>query len=138
MIPTYQERLAEWQAKGYKRGDREQEGQVEAEELFLKSTPPSAARSTSTPWLRPNAEGVFRLNSFGWWRWRLPGQWVRWKVTVPEDGLYKISIDIWQGWAGRAPHPHPAHRRRGPFREARASSSAATACGAWRRCARSS
>ncbi|MGH2370678.1 MAG: extracellular solute-binding protein, partial [Chloroflexota bacterium] len=40
---------------------------------------------------------------FGWWRWRRPGQWTRWKLTVPEDGLYQISLNIWQGWSGRRP-----------------------------------
>ncbi len=103
VIPTYQERLAEWRAKGYKEVTGNKISRVEAENIYLKADPTIRGEVNFDALASPNANGVFRLNSFGWWRWRLPGQWARWKVTVPEDGLYQISMDVWQGWAGRRP-----------------------------------
>lgn len=103
VVPTYQERLAEWQAKGYKEVTGNKQIKVQAELLYLKSDPTIRGEVNFDALAEPSAEGVFRLNSFGQWRWRLPGQWARWQVTVPEDGLYQISLNIWQGWAGRRP-----------------------------------
>ena len=120
VIPTYQERLAEWQAKGYKPLTGDKKIRWEAEELFQKADPTVRGEVNFDALGSPNAEGVFRLNAFGGWRWRLPGQWARWKFTVPEDGLYNISMDIQQAWAGRKPRIRTL-RIDGeiPFREAR-------------------
>ncbi|HEU5318313.1 MAG TPA: extracellular solute-binding protein, partial [Chloroflexota bacterium] len=102
VIPTYQQRLAEWKAKGAKetsgKGVR-----IEAEEMYLKSDPTIRGEVSFDALASPGSEGLFRLNSFGHWRWRLPGQWARWKINVPEDGLYYISMSDWQGWSGRRP-----------------------------------
>jgi ABC-type glycerol-3-phosphate transport system substrate-binding protein len=103
VVPTYQERLAEWQGKGYKPVTGDKKIKFEAEVIYLKADPTIRGEVNFDAVASPNADGVFRLNSFGWWRWRLPGQWARWKVNVPEDGLYNISLDEWQGWAGRRP-----------------------------------
>jgi ABC-type glycerol-3-phosphate transport system substrate-binding protein len=111
VIPTYQERLAEWRAKGYKEVTAERLKQLtgqpyirfEAEEVYQKSDPTIRAEVNFDALASPDSEGLLRLNSFGGWRWRLPGQWVRWKFSVPEDGLYQISMDVWQGWSGRRP-----------------------------------
>ncbi|MGI8424960.1 MAG: extracellular solute-binding protein [Chloroflexota bacterium] len=110
-VPTYQQRLAEWKAKGA----REVSGKgssnpalrdgviIEAEKLLTKSDPTIRGEVSFDALADPDSEGLFRLNSFGHWRWRLPGQWARWTINVPEDGLYRISMSIWQGWSGRRP-----------------------------------
>ncbi|HEX2036349.1 MAG TPA: extracellular solute-binding protein [Chloroflexota bacterium] len=104
VVPTYEQRLAEWQAKGYRKVPASAKPTVvEAELVYLKSDPTIRAEVNFDALASPYSDGLFRLNSFGGWRWRLPGQWVRWKINVPEDGLYEISMDVWQGWAGRKP-----------------------------------
>ncbi len=102
-VPTYQERLAEWRAKGYKEVTGDVKVKVQAELTYEKSDPTVRDEVNYDALADPYSEGLFRLNSFGWWRWRLAGQWVRWKITVPQDGLYQISLDAWQGWSGRRP-----------------------------------
>ncbi|MFP4661083.1 MAG: extracellular solute-binding protein [Halanaerobiales bacterium] len=42
--------------------------------------------------VEPNHPAQIRLNTIGGHNWNLPGQWVEWKVDVPESGLYKIGI----------------------------------------------
>ena len=101
-IPTYAQRLAEWKSKGA-REITKQSVKIQAEAMDLKSDPTIRGEVSFDALSQPSAEGVFRLNSFGWWRWRLPGQWARWKINVPEDGLYRISMSVYQGWAGRRP-----------------------------------
>jgi hypothetical protein len=44
-------------------------------------------------------EGYY--NALGWWH--IPGSWVRWKFSVPEDGLYKIAVKYSQGTAQPIP-----------------------------------
>jgi ABC-type glycerol-3-phosphate transport system substrate-binding protein len=102
-VPTYQERLAQWRAQGLREVTGDKKIKVQAEDIYLKSDPTIRGEVNFDALAEPYAEGLFKLNSFGWWRWRLPGQWARWKVTVPEDGLYQISLNAWQGWAGRRP-----------------------------------
>lgn len=102
VVPSYEQRLAEWKRAGAKEITGKKI-KIQAEEIFLKSDPTIRGEVSFDALAQPDSEGVFRLNSFGWWRWRLPGQWARWKVTVPEDGLYRISMSVYQGWAGRRP-----------------------------------
>ena len=103
VIPPYQEKLAEWKAKGYKEVSGDKKVEFQGELIYLKSDPTIRPEVTFDALASPNAEGLFRLNSFGGWRWRLPGQWARWQFSVPEDGLYRISMSAWQGWSGRRP-----------------------------------
>ena len=46
-------------------------------------------------YIRESAEPEGYYNALGWWHW--PGSWVRWKFSVPEDGLYKIAVKYSQG-----------------------------------------
>ncbi|MBI3970266.1 MAG: extracellular solute-binding protein [Chloroflexi bacterium] len=103
LLPAYKEKLAEWKAMGAKEVTGNKLVLHEAEVIYQKSDPTIRGEVNFDALGSPTAEGLFRLNSFGWWRWRLPGQWVRWKVTVPEDGLYQITLKVWQGWGGRRP-----------------------------------
>jgi ABC-type glycerol-3-phosphate transport system substrate-binding protein len=95
-IPTYDQVRNEYKENGYQHttGHRIL---VEGEEAEYKSTPTLTRNYSPNPSANPQAEGNFRLNVFGGWRWRRPSEWATWRFTVPEDGLYKIGIKRWHG-----------------------------------------
>jgi ABC-type glycerol-3-phosphate transport system substrate-binding protein len=95
-VPTYNQVLAQYQEENY----QPTEGikiVVEGEDAEEKSTPTLTRNYSPNPAAYPPAEGNFRLNVFGGWRWRRPSEWATWRFTVPEDGLYKIGIKFWHG-----------------------------------------
>jgi ABC-type glycerol-3-phosphate transport system substrate-binding protein len=95
-IPTYDQVLTRYSQKGY----QPTEGIMvifEGEQAEFKSTPTLTRNYSPNPSANPQAEGNFRLNVFGGWRWRRPSEWATWRITVPEDGLYKIGIKRWHG-----------------------------------------
>lgn len=101
-VPTYEERLAEYQANGY----QPTQGvmvKVQAEYPHLKADPTVRMEFGWDPSLEPPPRGVWRLNEFGGWRWRRGNVWVDWKVTVPESGLYKLGFKALQNWGERMP-----------------------------------
>jgi hypothetical protein len=51
--------------------------------------------------IRSGAEPEGYYNTLGYWHW--PGSWLQWKLTVPEDGLYKIAFKYSQGTAQPIP-----------------------------------
>lgn len=66
---------------------------VQAESAIAKSSPtlyPISDRSS--PSVIPYHVSKIRMNAIGGYNWRLPGQWIEWKVEVPEDGLYCIAL----------------------------------------------
>jgi len=76
---------------------------IEGEDAAYKSTPTLTRNYSPDPSATPPAEGNFRLNVFGGWRWRRPGERASWYFTVPEDGLYKIGVKLWHGDWSRMP-----------------------------------
>jgi ABC-type glycerol-3-phosphate transport system substrate-binding protein len=67
--------------------------EVQAENPSMKSDPmlyPSFDRSSA--YTKPQSADVIKLNTISGDRWKLPGQWLEWRVKVPEDGLYKINV----------------------------------------------
>jgi len=118
ILVPYEEKLAEWKEKGYKEVS-DVVVKVQAEKPALKSDLTIRREFGSDPLSEPPHEGKFRLNEFGGWRWRIAGQWVEWKITVPKSGLYRISVRNWQGY-NRMPVPREI-RIDGeiPFEEAR-------------------
>lgn len=65
----------------------------QAEQTYLKSSPSIyPIYDRSTPSTQPNSAAEVRLNEIGGANWQNEGQWVSWKITVPEDGLYKIGV----------------------------------------------
>jgi ABC-type glycerol-3-phosphate transport system substrate-binding protein len=95
-IPTYDQVLSEYSQKGYQPTSGVMVT-VEGEEAVYKSTPTLTRNYSPNPSANPQAEGNFRLNVFGGWRWRRPSEWATWRITIPEDGLYKIGIKRWHG-----------------------------------------
>jgi ABC-type glycerol-3-phosphate transport system substrate-binding protein len=76
---------------------------VQAEEAEYKSTPTLTRNYSPNPAAYPEAEGNFRLNVFGGWRWRRAGETASWRFNVPETGLYTISFKRWHGDWSRMP-----------------------------------
>jgi ABC-type sugar transport system, periplasmic component len=70
---------------------------VQGEDAVLKSSPtlyPITDRSS--PATEPYHVSKIRINTIGGYNWRIPGQWLSWRVEVPEDGLYRIGIKFKQ------------------------------------------
>lgn len=115
IVPPYKEKLAEWQRQGLREIKNVTVPQtlpskqnrpwnwMEGEDTWLKSDPTIRGEVNFDALASPYAHGLIILNSMGGWRWRLSHQWVQWKVTVPEEGLYALSLKYWQGWGGRMP-----------------------------------
>lgn len=95
-VPTYQEALASYQAAGYQPVEN-QMIIIQGEEAEYKSTPTLTRNYSPNPSAYPPAEGSFRLNVFGGWRWRRPAEWATWRFTIPQTGLYKIGVKRWHG-----------------------------------------
>jgi ABC-type glycerol-3-phosphate transport system substrate-binding protein len=70
---------------------------IPGEDAEYKSTPTLTRNYSPNPAAYPPAEGNFRLNVLGGWRWERPAEWASWRFTVPETGLYKIGIKRWHG-----------------------------------------
>ena len=95
-VPTY----AEYRLANQQRGSQPTQGVmvvVEGENAEYKSTPTLTRNYSPNPAAYPPAEGNFRLNVFGGWRWRRASEWATWRFTVPEDGWYKIGVKRWHG-----------------------------------------
>jgi hypothetical protein len=56
---------------------------IEAEEAEYKSTPTLTRNYSPNPSAFPLAEGQFRLNVFGGWRWRRANERASWRFSVP-------------------------------------------------------
>ncbi len=94
--PVYSQAQAQYQALGYQPTSGVMIV-IEGEEAEYKSTPTLTRNYSPNPAANPPAEGNFRLNVFGGWRWRRASEWATWRFTVPEDGLYQIGVKRWHG-----------------------------------------
>lgn len=59
--------------------------------LYATYDKSNAATSPSDP-LR------LKLNTIGQSNWKMPGQWIEWKVDIPEDGFYNIGLRVRQNY----------------------------------------
>ncbi|MBR5520020.1 MAG: hypothetical protein IKU55_04815, partial [Clostridia bacterium] len=93
---SYAEVKAEYAANGYAAAGA-QTVKIEAEDTYLKSSsslyPYHSRSSVSTT----GVNGSFtydhtQVNVIGGERWEQAGQWISWELTVPESGLYTISL----------------------------------------------
>ena len=101
-LPTYAERLAQWRASGLEEAS-DVLVQVQAEHTYAKSEPTIRREVSYDTTVIPSAGTGFKLNTFGGYRWRQAGQTASWQVSVPEDGLYNISLRAWQAFADGRP-----------------------------------
>ena len=89
---NYAQALAEYETAGYTPAD--------AEPILIEAEYPSAKSDftitpiydRSSPLTSPQTMDSIRLNTIGGSRWVTEGQWIEWKLDVPEDGLYKIAV----------------------------------------------
>ncbi|NLJ84213.1 MAG: extracellular solute-binding protein, partial [Halanaerobiaceae bacterium] len=88
----YAEVIKEYREKGYK----EVEGfiyKVQAEDAVYRSSKTLyPVYDKADPTVEPYHPAQIRLNTIGGQSWNKAGQWIAWKVNVPEAGLYKIGI----------------------------------------------
>src|SRR5699024_7853883 len=94
---TYEEKLKEYQANDYKVVELDLPIKIQGEHAELKSDAmlyPTFDRST--PATEPSHHSKIRLNTIGGDSWKSMGQWVTWKVDVPETGLYQFGVKFWQ------------------------------------------
>lgn len=82
------------------KGYREYEGEameIQGEDAYIKSDPTLyPINDRSSPNTKPYHPSKIRLNTIGGYRWNTPGQWISWKVHIPEAGLYKIAFKVRQ------------------------------------------
>ncbi len=72
---------------------------VEGEDAVAKSSPtlyPQTERSS--PAVTPYSTHQVRVNTIGGNNWRIPGQWIEWKVEVQKTGLYKLGFKTQQNF----------------------------------------
>ncbi len=100
-LMSYQDYISLNQQKGYKEVENVLE-LFQAEDYLLQSHStlwPAADKSSpltqsSTPFSYENV----RINYGGGSQWKQPGQWITWKVDVPEDGFYNLGLKYRQGY----------------------------------------
>ncbi|MDE7060780.1 MAG: ABC transporter substrate-binding protein, partial [Lachnospiraceae bacterium] len=91
--PDYANYIAAVDKNTYKNADTAFEQKVQGEDSTFRSAPSLYAtydRSSATT--EPYSSAKIKLNMIGGQAWKMSGQWIEWDITVPEDGLYEISI----------------------------------------------
>ncbi|MCC3374009.1 extracellular solute-binding protein [Cohnella sp. REN36] len=76
---------------------------VEAEHFERKSSLAIQTDHWSEPYISPDPKGRITYNVLGGQRWRLPGEWVEWKLEVPADGWYEIDLKNFQNYRNGFP-----------------------------------
>lgn len=72
---------------------------VQGEGAVRKSSPmlyPS--NDGSSPAVTPYSPSEIKINNIGDGTWETAGQWIEWDFEVPEDGLYRISMNVKQNF----------------------------------------
>lgn len=66
---------------------------LEAEQAYAKSDSVLYGRTDrSSPLTTPYSSMYTRLNTIGGGSWGTQGQWIEWKFSVPEEGLYRLGL----------------------------------------------
>ena len=94
-FPKYEQVKAEYDAKGYKEYTGAQI-KVQAEEADFRSSQVLRRQYNADPAAQPYEMGHVVLNTIGGFNWRKGNQRVEYKIDVPEDGLYKLNMRIFQ------------------------------------------
>ncbi|MBQ9120552.1 MAG: extracellular solute-binding protein [Lachnospiraceae bacterium] len=90
---SYEEYLASVDTASFQNTDKEYQKKVQGEASIVRSSPSLYAtydRSSSTT--EPYSAAKIKLNMIGGQAWKVSGQWIEWEITVPEDGMYELSI----------------------------------------------
>lgn len=97
VLPSYQQALAAWQAQGMKPvSSSVQPVFVQADNISQMSDGSIQPGSTANPGVKPQANGYYILNELDGQYWQTANEWVEWKITVPQTGLYKLGFKVLQ------------------------------------------
>jgi ABC-type glycerol-3-phosphate transport system substrate-binding protein len=71
---------------------------IEAEHFKSKSSLAIQTDHWSEPYISPDPKGRITYNVLGGQKWRQPGEWVEWELSVPENGWYEIDLKAFQAY----------------------------------------
>ncbi len=72
---------------------------VQAEKYYMQSASTLWPDTDySSPLTQPFDYVLTRMNMGGGSQWKAPGEWISWKIEVPEDGFYNIGVKYKQGY----------------------------------------
>ncbi|MCL2187882.1 MAG: extracellular solute-binding protein [Defluviitaleaceae bacterium] len=72
---------------------------IEGQYAVRKSSPMLAPQSDmGGPGVYPYSPRYIRINHIGGGSWSEPGSWIEWEFEVPQDGLYKIAMNVRQNF----------------------------------------
>jgi len=92
-LKTYRDFIASIDTSRFRNSQTNFLLKIQGEEAVRRSDPslyPIYDRSSGAT--EPPSVARIRLNMIGGQSWRVAGQWIEWEFTVPEDGMYRISI----------------------------------------------
>ena len=92
-LPTYAEKEAEYKANGYKSVSENANIRIEGE--MADSTSDQTIyplNDRTSPITSPQDPSKTKLNTIGSDKWKTAGQWIKYKITPTETGLYEISM----------------------------------------------
>ena len=95
-IPSYQQYVSKWQAKGLKPVNCGLCLEVQAEAPYRESASTIRPGSTSYPSIVPHSNGYYILNELDGNFWQLPDKSITYKITAPHSGFYKLGFKILQ------------------------------------------
>lgn len=91
-VPTYAEKLKEWEAAGAADASA-QTIRIEAENATKTSSQMLyPVQDQSSPAVYPSSAKELKNNSIGGNSWRLTGQWIEWEFDVEQTGFYNIQL----------------------------------------------
>ena len=89
--PSYKDVKEQYSKNGYK-AYTGKTIEIQAEDAFRTSDKSIyAVNDRSSASTEPQDASKVYLNNIGGTKWQNNGQWIEWEITVPEDGLYRIS-----------------------------------------------
>ena len=90
-LPTFEEVQKTYLQNGYTIASKAVS--LEAENVAAKSDATMYPLNDKTsPLTNPPSDYYVKYNTIGGSKWQQAGQWIEWEITVPEDGLYPISL----------------------------------------------
>jgi ABC-type glycerol-3-phosphate transport system substrate-binding protein len=96
---SYAEYAAGFDLDKFKNSDTAFIMKIQGEAAAYRSDPSLyAVYDRSSGATEPASVAKIRLNMIGGQSWRVAGQWIEWEFTVPEDGMYRISVKARQNY----------------------------------------
>ena len=95
-LPSYSQALATWKSEGMQPVTCGMCVEVQGENIYRMSDPTIQPGSDPYPSVVPQTKGYFILNELNGATFQQPNEWVEWKVTVPQTGLYKLGFRVLQ------------------------------------------